>query len=367
MKGDVFSGLTEFSDIIFIRDTSVTTSVTGLTGLTYDSTGLVGYYVRPGESATAITLATQTVTGAYSSGGFVEIDATNMPGFYRIDWPVAIFATGVRSAFAVLSGATNMEAVRCQWDITSFEKSDETSDDRLVNIDEASAPSEIREEMDSNSTQLAAIVEDTGTTLPTTLSEIDAVVDTIQTTTDKLDDTLVLNGEGTEYQFTEDALENGPSGGTGEADWTDAEKQQMRDALGVDGDKTTATGGQLQTLDTVADGIKAVTDLIPDAGAMTSIAQEATIEALNDISPSEVNSEMLDVLNVDTFGEPGSGQPAITISLVDKIGWLYKYFRNKKVSTSTGLDLYEGTGSTVDNSRTHTGSDTEVTVDTWDE
>ena len=34
----------------------------------------------------------------------------------------------------------------------------------------------------------------------------------------------------------------------GSSDWTDPEKEQIRDALGVDGDKTTATGGFLQKL-----------------------------------------------------------------------------------------------------------------------
>ena len=37
----------------------------------------------------------------------------------------------------------------------------------------------------------------------------------IETVTDKIDQMLVLNGEGTEYQYTVDALENGPSGGGG--------------------------------------------------------------------------------------------------------------------------------------------------------
>ena len=34
----------------------------------------------------------------------------------------------------------------------------------------------------------------------------------------------------------------------GDADWTSAEQDQIRDALGVDGDKTTAVGGQLQNV-----------------------------------------------------------------------------------------------------------------------
>jgi len=44
---------------------------------------------------------------------------------------------------------------------------------------ESPTAAEIRTEMDSNSTQLAAIVEDTGTTLPATLATIDGIVDDI--------------------------------------------------------------------------------------------------------------------------------------------------------------------------------------------
>lgn len=46
------------------------------------------------------------------------------------------------------------------------------------------------------------------------------------------------------------------NGGSGLADWTDDEKKQIRDALGVDGDKTTAAGGQLQDIDTYVNGTK---------------------------------------------------------------------------------------------------------------
>lgn len=41
--------------------------------------------------------------------------------------------------------------------------------------------------------------------------------------------------------------------------WTPGEKEQIRDALGVDGSKNTATGGQLQTVDTNVDSILADT------------------------------------------------------------------------------------------------------------
>ena len=81
-------------EYVFIQDSSVTTGA-GLTGLVFNSASLVASYARTAGARVAITLATQTVTGAFSSGGFVEVDATNMPGVYRVDVPDAAFATGV--------------------------------------------------------------------------------------------------------------------------------------------------------------------------------------------------------------------------------------------------------------------------------
>jgi hypothetical protein len=64
------------------------------TGLAFNTAGLVCRYTRPGEAPVAITLANQTVTGAYLSGGFKEVDATNTPGLYRLDIPDAALAVG---------------------------------------------------------------------------------------------------------------------------------------------------------------------------------------------------------------------------------------------------------------------------------
>lgn len=64
------------------------------TGLAFNTAGLVARYTRPGETPVAITLANQTVTGAYVSGGFKEIDATNCPGLYRFDIPDAALVAG---------------------------------------------------------------------------------------------------------------------------------------------------------------------------------------------------------------------------------------------------------------------------------
>lgn len=93
---------------IFISDSSSSTGA-GLTGLAYNSSGLTAYYIRPGQTAaTAITLASISTLGTFVSGGFKEIDATNMPGWYEFDPPDAAIATGAPSCSIHLKGAAKM-------------------------------------------------------------------------------------------------------------------------------------------------------------------------------------------------------------------------------------------------------------------
>ena len=63
-------------------------------------------------------------------------------------------------------------------------------------------------------------------------------------------------------------------------------------------------------------------------------ANETKIDALNNISTSDVNAEVVDVLETDTHAEPGSVLVA-TASLKDKICWLAALARNKITQTST--------------------------------
>lgn len=92
---------------IFLQDSSSSTGQ-GLAGLVFNSASLVASYRKGATgSRTAITLATQTVGGAWSSGGFVEIDATNMKGVYRLDIPnAAVDTEGFVTLY--LYGATNL-------------------------------------------------------------------------------------------------------------------------------------------------------------------------------------------------------------------------------------------------------------------
>ena len=108
------------SEYVFVQDSASTTGG-GKTGIAFNAAGLTAYYVRPASSATAITLATQTVTGAWSSGGWVEVDATNLPGIYRFDIPNAVFATGVDHAVVMLKGASGMAPVSLEYQLTGFD------------------------------------------------------------------------------------------------------------------------------------------------------------------------------------------------------------------------------------------------------
>lgn len=112
-------------EYVFIGD-NTSASGSGLTGLLYNSSGLVSHYLRPAGTATTISLATQTITGSYSSGGFVEVDPLRMPGIYRFDVPNAVFATGVDKAIVMMSGASNMIPVLMEYDLEATSYLDTT-------------------------------------------------------------------------------------------------------------------------------------------------------------------------------------------------------------------------------------------------
>ena len=113
MKLSIKAGATSQSVLVFVQNNSVTTGV-GLTGLVFNTSGLTAYYSFAGAAATstAITLATlASVTSAWSSGGFKEIDSTNMPGVYRLDIPNAALASRSLSAVHAVGGCAIVRGV----------------------------------------------------------------------------------------------------------------------------------------------------------------------------------------------------------------------------------------------------------------
>ena len=78
----------------------------GVTGLTSSSSGLSARYNRTRTASVAITLVARTIAQAWTSGGFAEVDATNMPGVYRLDLPDAAVAAGADDVTIVVRGAS---------------------------------------------------------------------------------------------------------------------------------------------------------------------------------------------------------------------------------------------------------------------
>ena len=67
---------------------------------------------------------------------------------------------------------------------------------------------------------------------------------------------------------------------------------------------------------------------------------------------AQVNTEVVDVVNVDTLVLPGQAAPSNTPTMRETLGWLYKNFRNRKSQTATTWSLYADNETTVDNKAT---------------
>ena len=78
-------------------------------GYKFNTASLVASYIKLGGTRTSIPLVTQTVTGTWTSGGFVEIDPINMPGLYRFDIPDTVFASSA-SAIQIINTANSDKA-----------------------------------------------------------------------------------------------------------------------------------------------------------------------------------------------------------------------------------------------------------------
>jgi hypothetical protein len=116
-KLNVGVGSTNRSEYIYIIDSLSSTGL-GKTGISYNTSGLNAHYVRNAGSATTISLASQTATGSWTSGGWAEVDGIRMPGLYRVDLPNAIFSSGSDKAIVYIKGVSNTIPVTLEYQLT---------------------------------------------------------------------------------------------------------------------------------------------------------------------------------------------------------------------------------------------------------
>ena len=243
---------------------------------------------------------------------------------------------------------------------------------------------QIRTEMDDNSSKLAAIIIDTSATIPGRLDTLSASVSAIPTTAMRGTDGVslvipdvagVVPGRLNTMSASISAIPTTAMRGT------DGVSLVIPDAAGVvparlDTISATLTVIEADTNELQSDDIPTrlntlsssvtVIDINVDAIQIdTSSTIPGLINALNDVSTAQVNAEVLDVMNIDTYAEPGTGAPGSTVSIFNKINWMYKSFRNKKRQTATVTELYNDDGTTIGSKRTTAGSSSTSTIGEW--
>jgi len=102
-------------------------------------------------------------------------------------------------------------------------------------------------------------------------------------------------------------------------------------------------------LDLLIDAIKAKTDLLAFTGGNVNAHTKAEDNlAFGAQKKADINTEIVDCLNVDTYEEPPREKPPATTSLVKKIGYLFKLARNKITNDGVELKVYNDDAVTVD-------------------
>jgi len=169
--------------------------------------------------------------------------------------------------------------------------------------------------------------------------------------------------------------------GTAAYDRTTDSLQALRDTephgTAMRGTDSAGTAANLATVDTVVDAIKAVTDLLPNAGALSDLAAILTDTAqigaagagLTDLGgmstgmKAEVNTEVADVVKTDTLAEVSQGAPPVLASLETKIAYLYTAWRNKITQTSSLQTMFADNGTTALTKATVSDDGTTATKD----
>lgn len=123
---DIKANTTNYSEYINLAST----------GYSFNTATLKAYYVRPNLTATSISLASQTVSGTWVSGGFVEVDPINMPGLYRFDIPNEVIASGVSNSMLQVVNTANNDRVNINYKFFDSQILDLTQTIPTANVDQ---------------------------------------------------------------------------------------------------------------------------------------------------------------------------------------------------------------------------------------
>ena len=242
-------------------------------------------------------------------------------------------------------------------------------------------------DIDATDANVTLILEDTGTTIPATITTIDNEIATLQT-----DSTLIVEDTSTTIPASLTTIDNEIATIDGivdnilidtnelQTDWTNAGRlDAILDTIlvvtlsipaligRVD---DTAAAGDPTSVDNLFEYIKQIVNILVGSDGIVTMPSAAApangisiaemIRAIyddtnsldgtkipNTISLANINVEVDTALRTTTDGEPAQGTPGASISIEEKISWLYKAWRNKTTSTATQYNLYDDDTTTI--------------------
>ena len=126
MKREIKIGTTDYTALILVRDTAGAAK----TGLTNASAGLDVSYIRVETdndvtvtAGAPVALATPALTDPHLDWGFLEVDAINHPGIYRLDIADGVFASGAWASVVTLIG-TGLDPTHIEFVLIAVDKLD---------------------------------------------------------------------------------------------------------------------------------------------------------------------------------------------------------------------------------------------------
>jgi hypothetical protein len=281
---EVLIGQTDYTVLVKIIGTDGAPE----SGLTEASIDLAYSRVETDNDVTTADVtpaALSALTDAHTDWGFEEVSSTDHPGLYRLDIADAVFASGAWEAVVTITDAsgTDFYAVDIGFRLVAFNPLDGV---RL------------------GLTALPNAAADAAGGLP------------------------ISDAGGLDLDAKIGALT-----------FTVANKVDAN-ATHISGDSVAADNAEAFFDGT---GYAGTNNVIPTVTTVTNLTNAPTAGDLTATMKASVNTEVLDVISTDTFGEP-TGVPGATLTLREKIGWLFMALRNKLEITATKKTFYDDGG-----------------------
>jgi hypothetical protein len=340
------AGVTNKSVVLRIIDA---TDGTPELGVVFNTAGIDLQYRREGAASVAITEVTlAALTTAWASGGFLHIGN----GYYRLDVPDLALATG--SDGVLIHGiVTGMVVIGAYVQLVAYDPFDTV---RLGLTALPNAAAEAAGGLYTRGTGAGQINQPANGRID---ANVVAVAGTAQTARD-LGNALPAAAPG--------AAGGVFIAGTNAATvvttsltttFTGNLTGSVASVTGAVGSVTGNVGGNVTgSVGSVLGAVGSVTGAVGSVSGNVGGNVTGSVGSLAAQAKTDVNNEVLDVLVTDTFTEPPQGAPGVNISLKDKIGYLFKAFRNRITQTSTTLSIYADDATTVDHKSTVTDDGT---------